>query len=147
MARLTEIEILDRLKSSCLDAAAQADQLSRGERGPIYPRFRENIDLIHGCCRQMSGWREDARWGQFGLRIHECRERCRRWLVEKHGPKMFRKLADILREAHKRAVDLETKRTGRRGILLPDMMPAETRTQGRSILVPAGFKDIRETAH
>lgn len=145
MARLTEPEILSRLKESLKEAASQADQLANGLRGPLYPRFRQNIDLIHGCCRQMSGWREDTRWSAFGVQIHECRERCRRWLVSKSGSKMYRKLANILRAALDRAIELETKRTGKRGLILPTPAPAETRTQGRPVrvILPPGFKDKR----
>ena len=97
----------------------------------------------------MSGWRQDLRWSPFGVRIHEAKERCRRWLVEKHGPAAFRMLAAILDAAVVRAKELETRRTGKRGALLPIPLAAPTRTQGRQILVPPGYADIarREKAN
>jgi hypothetical protein len=147
MATLQEIEILDRLKSSLREAADQADRLAKGERGRLYPQFRENMKLIWGCCRQMTQWRFDSRWGVFGNKVKDCQERCRRWLVEKHGPAMYKKLAEQLRFALKQATDLETMRTGKRGAITPRILTPDTRTQGRQILVPPGFKDIRETVH
>ncbi len=148
MAELTEREILDRLKTSLKEAASQARQLAAGERGKVYPAFRENLDLVYGCCRQMSGWREDTRWSEFGVMIHGCRERCRRWIVWKYGPDAFRQLAEVLDIAHKNAVALETRRTGRVGMILPEMLTPETRTQGRpvSVILPNGLKRVKQNA-
>lgn len=139
MAHLTEQEILSRLKESLKEGAADADRLAAGERGDIYPRFRENLRLIDGCCRQMAGWREDTRWSPFGVKIRELQMRVGRWLVEKEPAWRFKSVGEILRHALAQAMDLETKKTRKRGIILPVPLPAPTRTEGRQILVPANY--------
>jgi hypothetical protein len=148
MAELTERQILDCLHSNLKEGASIARELAAGKRGDRYPRFRENLNLVYGCCRQIAGWREDTRWGPLGLMVHEARERCRRWLAWKYGPPAFRKLADNLDAMIVLAKNLETKRTGKVGMILPEMLTPDSRTQGRpvSVILPPGFKRA-ETAH
>lgn len=124
---LTEQEILNRLKESLKEAAVDADRLGNGERGDIYPRFRENLRLVDGCCRQMSGWREDLRWSAFGVYMHELQPRVGRWIVEKQPGWKFKSVAEILRFALAQALGLETKKTGRVGMILPEMASAPRR--------------------
>lgn len=139
----TEREILACLKDNLLLARDCCVRLHRGERGDVFLRFREAIKLVYGATRQVAGWREDARWLPFGVYVCQVEEKCRQWLVDKHGNRYFGLLADILEQAYVRARELETKKTGKAGMILPVPQPAPTRTQGRSILVPPGFKDIR----
>lgn len=146
MGSLTEREILDQLKSSLKECADYAYQLSIGKRGPIYPKFVEAMKLAEGACRQAGHWREDARWFPFGLQIHEAQQRCGRWLREKAPAAKFAKLAEILRAALKQANDLETKRTGKVGAVLPIIKPAPFRdTKPVSVILPPGYE--RETVH
>lgn len=146
--RLTEAEILGCLKENLKLAAEHADKLAAGERGPLYLQLRDELTLVYGCCRQMAGWREDTRWSPFGVKIKEAQERCGRWLREKQPAWRFKSLAEILRFALAQALDLERKKTGRVGIILPEMLAAPTRTEGRpvSVILPPGFKRAQKDA-
>jgi hypothetical protein len=151
-APLTEREILDCLKMNLRLGAENADKLSRGERGPVYQEFRENLRLVDGCCRQMSGWREDTRWSPFGVKIRELQQRVGRWLVEKEPGWKFKSAGEILRFAFAQALDLETKKTGKVGAILPKLPTPETRTQGRpssmsGLILPPGFKTPKESVN
>lgn len=145
MAELTEREILDCLKENLRLASEGADALAVGTRGPIYLEFRESMRLVEGACRQMGAWRGDSRWLPFGMKINEALQRCGNWLRSKEPAWRFAGLAEILRVALAQAHDLETKATGHIGVILPKPLPAPTRTEGRSILVPDGYKDIRNS--
>lgn len=149
MSELTEREILGRLKESFKLASEDADRLAAGERGPVYRRFREHLKLVEGCCRQMSAWRGDTRWLQVGLKVAEAQQKCGKWLRTKELPWRFAGLAQILRNGWLRAHELETKKTGRPGLILPKPLPAETRTQGRSVsvILPPGFIREGEAKH
>lgn len=146
---LTEPEILGCLKENLRLGAENADKLAAGERGTVYLHFRQNLRLIDGCCRQMAGWREDTRWSPFGVKIRELQQRVGRWLVEKQPGWRFKGAAEILRFAFAQALDLETKKTGKRGIILPDAQPAPTRTQGRpssmsGLILPASMRKPKD---
>lgn len=130
---LTEREILDCLKENLRLGAENADKLAAGERGTVYLLFRQNLRLVDGCCRQMAGWREDTRWSPFGVKIRELQQRVGGWLVVKEPGWRFKGAAEILRYALAQALDLETKKTRKTGIILPEMQRAPMRTQGRSI--------------
>lgn len=124
---LTEREILDCLKENLRLGAESADKLARGERGIVYLEFRSQLTLIDGCCRQMSGWREDTRWSPFGVKIRELQQRVGRWLVEKQPEWKFKGAAEILRYALSQALDLETKKTGKVGMILPKALAVPKR--------------------
>ncbi len=119
MANLTEREIISQLKESLRLAAEAAYYLSRGQRGPHYLTLRRNLKLAEGCCRQMAGWREDTRWLPFGLKLAQAQQLCGRWLREKQPGWRFKGLFEILGAAVVNATKLETKKTGKRGIILP----------------------------
>ena len=147
---LTEQEILDCLKENLRLGAENADKLSRGERGPVYQEFRENLRLVDGCCRQMTGGREDTRWSPFGVKIRELQQRVGRWLVEKEPGWKFKGAGEILRYALAQALELETKKTGKVGAILPKIQAGPTRTQGRptsmsGLILPPGFNTPKES--
>lgn len=119
MGQLTEREILSQLKESLRLAAEAAYHLSQGARGSQYLTLRRNLKLAEGCCRQMAGWREDTRWLPFGLKLAQAQQMCGRWLREKQPAWRFKGLAEILAHAVVNAMELETKKTGKRGIILP----------------------------
>lgn len=142
---LTEREILDCLKDSLKITTERCQDLADGRRGKTYREFKDAMKLVDGCCRQMSGWREDTRWSAFALKVFEVPKRTAKWLREdkKSWHAKFAMLADILRAAQVRAMELERKKTGKVGLILPPVLTPPTRTQGRQILVPEGYKDIR----
>jgi hypothetical protein len=135
MGRLTETEIFDRLTASFKLAAELADDLARLPlKGPTYDRFRKELRLIEGCCKQAAAWREDTRWLPIGMMMAEVHQRAGDWL---RGFKMpdgsrvkiaatqinpcFTKLAENLRALERVALDTKNKATGRVGMILPEM--------------------------
>ena len=160
MARLTEIEIFDCLKTNLRLAAQSCDKLAVSPRkGPTYVKLREELRLAEGACRQAAFWRGgDARWLKIGLFMAEAHKRAGGWLrgeKQAEGPRtklssaemhpLFVKLAENLRAAYVKAEEFRTRRTNRIGPILPEMQPPphrDTRPSGyqRStggVLMPA----------
>ena len=67
----------------------------------------------------MSAWRADTRWLPFGLKLAQAQQMCGRWLREKQPSWRFKGLAEILACAVVNAKNLETKKTGKLGMILP----------------------------
>lgn len=122
-------------------------------KGMVYDRFRKELKLVEGCCRQASAWREDTRWLPIGLMMEECHKRAGDWLrgvvmpdgtrrLIPHGEKhpLFVKLAENLHALLKQVSVLRTQATGRLGMILPDMAPTPFReTRQHRIELPAGM--------
>jgi len=148
MARLTEGEIFSKMRE-CLRESEEACRALAvlPAKGAAYDRLRANLRLVEGCCRQAGAWREDSRWLPMGLQMATAHKMAGDWLrgVEqpgggrrKLGPgeihPCFQRLADILAAAGKACEHLRNAKTGRRGIILPDMPNIGRQTS--SILVP-----------
>ena len=144
MSDLTEVEILDCLKSNLKSATQKCKLLSHTPyRGVTYHELRKELKLIEGACRQMAYWREDTRWLQIGLLMEECHRRSGNWLRNfiKPSPvskQLFLKLAENLCSVYVACSNLETKATGERGLILPETIPADLspfeRAQNKLIL-------------
>lgn len=148
MARLTEVEIFDCLKTNLRLAAQSCDKLAVSPRkGPTYVKLREELRLVEGACRQAAFWRGgDARWLRIGLFMAEAHKRAGGWLRGEKQPDgtrvrvaaaemhpLFVKLAANLRAAYVKAEEYRTKRTNRIGPILPIVQPPphrETRPVG-----------------
>jgi|GEM_PF-3187145 len=141
MGALTEQEIFDRMSES-LKAAAECarDLATLPIKGPTYDRFRKELRLIEGCCRQASAWREDTRWLKVGMLMAETHQRAGNMLRgyrEPDGTKRvfaqgtqfdwFSKLATNLVSIKASCDALRTSRTGRTGMILPETGPAPHR--------------------
>lgn len=137
MSDLTEHEIFDRMMQSLKSAAHLCELLaSRPVKGPNYHNLRTELLLIEGCCRQAAAWREDTRWLGWGLLMSEVHKRSGNWLraearltVKRHAEtsKLFLMLMANLCGMYVQIEHLRTSATGRRGIILPDMLPAPHR--------------------
>ena len=118
---ILEQEIKDRLKTALREAADDAVLLGLlPMQGPTYDRMRGKLAVAETCCRQMGMWREDARWFGMGIKMEQCHQMTRRWIVGHQPRKMFSLLAEKLREMERSVTMLETRATGRRGIILPE---------------------------
>lgn len=149
MGALTETEIFDCISSNAKLAAEHCDDLARLPRkGPTYDLLRKELKLIEGACRQAAYWRQDARWLPIGLMMEEAHKRAGDWLRGVRQPNggrrripegemhpLFVKLADNLRGLQRVMEDLRTKKTGRAGIILPQVLPAPHRDTR-----PVGFR-------
>jgi hypothetical protein len=147
MPNVTEAEILSKLVESFRLAADYAEALAiLPARGPTYTKLREELKLAEGCCRQVAYYREDSRWFQVGLLMEQAHKRAGTWLRvhprtenSNLAHPLFLKLAENLRAAQKRAHELQTRATGRVGMILPDALPGATRTEGRMVQVKSGL--------
>ena len=149
MGALTEVEIFDQLNTSFRSAIELCDQLAISPlRGAIYDRFRRQLRLIEGCCKQANCWREDTRWLVFIRLAAECHQRAGDWLrgiPQENGQRIkiaegqlhpaFVMLADNLRALHKLAEQIRTQKTGRIGMILPELLAAPHRDTR-----PVGFR-------
>ena len=138
---LSEREIFDQMLMSLRGAIDDCVEIASQPRsGPQFERLRAKLKLVEGCCRQAAAWREDTRWLPIGITVEQAHQRARGWL---HRPtvaskKLFLMLADNLRLLEKAVVGLQTKATGRKGIILPDMVSLGRRA-GAPVQVPGGF--------
>ena len=126
MGALTEVEIFDCMYDNLQKAAQHAVDLAKlPAQGPTYQKFREEMLLIEGCCRQASAWREDSRWLGVGMVIAQALARTGNWLrgyrVEGTMGKVFYSrdlylmLADNLRGIAKVIEGLRHNATGQMG--------------------------------
>jgi hypothetical protein len=143
VSALTEREIFACLRENLRGAADDCDQIAKQPlSGVHFDRMRRRLKLCEGACRQAAFWREDSRWLPIGIKMEEAHQRARTWL---HRPtvkskKLFTKLGDNLRQLA-RAVDrMETARTGRMGMILPEVQAPPLR-QGRpvQVITPGGL--------
>lgn len=115
----TEHEITERLKASLRKGAEAAYKLSQGERGFAFLDLTREMKIAETCCRQMAFNREDTRWLPFGLKLSEAQKRAGDWLRAKEPSWRFKGLAEILASFLANLDQLQNKKTGRRGIILP----------------------------
>jgi hypothetical protein len=150
MGDLSEIEVLDCLKTNLRLAAQSCDKLAVSPRkGPAYVALRDQLRLTEGACRQVAYFRGgDTRWLKIGMFMAECHKRAGNWLRGTKQPNgarvkvapgqihpLFTKLALNLRAAYAKAEELRTKRTNSIGPIMPVMGPAphrDTRPAGWS---------------
>lgn len=142
MSDLTETEIIDRMQSSLREAIQASQDLAISSRkGPTYSRLREHLGLVEGCCRQLSVWREDSRWLKIGMLMSECHKKAGGWLRGYKDPRtgqrvhfgikaqnpLFSMLAVNLIGIYEMAELIRTAKTGKLGMILPEMPNAERR--------------------
>ena len=153
MGALTEQEIFDCMSTNLKLAVESCAELATNPiKGPAYTRFREQMKLVDGCCRQASAWREDTRWLNIADQIFEARNRAGSWLRghvvegrrvklhESHAYKMFVKLGAVLMGLDKRVVQLRDDKTRHVGMILPEMQRAPDPTVSKhQVLLPEGF--------
>lgn len=149
MGALTEIEIFDCMTSNLKLAADLCDQLAQcPKRGDQYDRLRKAMKLIEGTFKQAAVWREDTRWLPWGQLIEKAHQLAGSWLrgipqegggyitlSESTRHPCFVKLAENLRGMLKQVEDLRTRKTNRRGMILPTPMRAPHRDT-----VPVGWR-------
>lgn len=153
MARLTEIEIFDKMRDSLRLAEDAARELAvHPGAGEVYNKLRFNLNFVEGCCRQASAWRDDTRWLPMGLTMAKARSLAGDWLrgvPQKDGTRRplapgerhptFLGLAENLKAAGVAIEKLRTSRTGRRGPILPTMLPGPTRQRTVQVKTPGGL--------
>jgi hypothetical protein len=162
MGQLSEIEVLDCLKSNLRLAAQSCDTLAVSPRkGPAYSALRDQLRLVEGSCRQIAYLRGgDARWLAIGMYMAKAHKFAGDWLrgiKQPNGARIklapgqihphFTKLASNLRAAYVKAEELRAHATNRIGPILPAPGPAphrDTRPAGWS-RSPGGLIVPRES--
>lgn len=146
----TEAEIFGRMAESLRSAAEDCKQLAwNSRRGFVYDRFRKDLKLIEGCCRQIYYWRDyDSRWLILKQLCAFAHERAGTWLrnsptreMRNKAHPVFQKLSEQLEHMHRDVERLRHMATGRRGPILPDELPEPDVRSGRPVQVnlPGGF--------
>ncbi len=135
MGDLTEQEIFDCIGSNCRLAAEHCDALAKTpQEGEIYEALRQNLVLIEGACRQASAWRGDTRWLPLGRKMADAEKLVGEWLrgrkagglrvmlAPRHVHECFTMLAQMLRGAAEGMKRLQHEKTGRSGLILPEVL-------------------------
>ena len=118
---LTEAGSTDLGRSSMLAAASDCSLLQTlPAQGATFVRLRENLKLAEGACRQMGHWREDSRWIYLAPQLENLHQMARVMIVSHYARQLFTKLEITLRKIVSAADDLENKKTGKVGMILPD---------------------------
>lgn len=144
---VTETEILSLLRETFRRAAERCDKLAVvPARGPVYRELCKDLQTAENCCRQIAQYRAHHKWLDVGLFMAEVHKRAGTWLRDRSMPRtatsnlahpLFLKLAEKLRFGAEQADRLATLATGRIGPVLPEPLPAPTRTEGRLVQVKA----------
>lgn len=156
---VTESEILSLLHQTFRIAAEHCDALAvLPARGPTYRALCRELQTAENCCRQVAYYRQDTRWLTFGMYMEGAHKRAGNWLRDRSMPRthnsnlahpLFVKLAENLRYGLERVEELQNKKTGIVGMILPAVKPAPTRTSGRliqvrrshgSLILPPGYE-------
>ena len=146
---LSEIEIFSRLEESLREAAEVCQKLAWDpKRGFLYDRFRRNLKLIEGCCRQIFYYREDAHWLVLKQLCEFAHKNAGDWLRNSPTAVMrnkmhprFKKLGEALTHMHEDVKRLRHMATFRLGPILPDLQPGPHReARPVAVMLPDGFR-------
>ena len=135
---LTEAEIKDCWRHNMLAAADKCSLLQTlPAQGATFVALREHLKLAEGACRQMGHWREDSRWLYLAPQLENLHQMARVMIVSHYARQLFTKLEITLRKIVAGAHDLETKKTGKVGMILPDTSRGPHRdTKPVSVIIP-----------
>lgn len=138
LADKTEPELFSIMRDLLRSAIAHCRALAMLPlQGPTFIRLRAELKEIEELCRQVGYYRDDARWFRIGLVWEQIHQQCRAWIHYHHPRKKFLWLAERCEALDKAVDDLQTKATGRVGMILPKP-EKEVRTNGRQVQVTAG---------
>lgn len=145
MSDLTEQEIFDCLETNVMLAAQDCINISnKPQRGPHYKSFIDRIRLIEGACQQACAWREDTRWLNFVAVVAATHDKAGKWLRGGYAKILFLDLAKLFLDMHGHVQHLRHAKTGRRGMILPDMLPGPHRdTRPSRVMLPMGMDSVR----
>lgn len=122
---LSEQEIITKFQQSlkegrdrCLWLAKNADPEYLAPRGVHYRLLKTALTELEGCARQLSAYRNDARWLPLGILYGAKTARlAQTYFVQLKWAK-FRDLARVFDVGLARMEELQ-KKTGRTGVILP----------------------------
>lgn len=124
--------IRENLRLAVEDCRAIATQYETGFR---YTQLRKHLLTAEDACRDLMWLREDVRWSEFSLLLPKCQEISRRWLtpLSLQGKKVFSHMAESLAWLLAYVERMRTQKTGRRGIILPEIGKIVTHVPGPSL--------------
>jgi hypothetical protein len=122
---LSEQEITSRHMQSLKEARDCCDWLGKqldpalaAPRGRRYAQLRKALTELEGSARQMAHWRQDARWLKLGIhyakvmRVAQAKYVGQRWGA-------FKAMVQIFDAGLRSLDDLQTRKTGTLGAILP----------------------------
>ena len=122
---LSETDIIDRHKQALGEAHRACQRLGRNAdpdymapRGHDYSNLRRALQALEGSCRQMAHFRADARWIKLGvvyakaMRTAQAKFVGQRWAY-------FNELTKLFELGQRSMEDLQSRKTGRLGAILP----------------------------
>ena len=135
LADKTEPEIFSLMRAHLRSAISHCRGLAMLPlQGPTFIRLRAEMKEIEELCRQAGYYRDDARWFRIGLVWEQIHQQSRLWIHHHHPRANFIWLAERCEALDKAVDDLQTKATGRLGMILPKPVK-EVRTEGRPVQV------------
>ena len=153
LPRYTERELLGKLKEEFRLAAECCDKLAwLNSRGWIYDELRKRLREIEERARDLHYYRQDSRWLKVAMYCAEVHKRAGNWLrastsreARAAAHPLFVKLAENMLAGLKSCTELETRATGRSGMILPNEPPAPHReTRPVQVMRPSGLIVPRE---
>ncbi len=124
MQTLSDKEQFELIRENLRLAAEDAMSISRDiPTGMHYISLRKHLLAAEEACRAIMWLREDARWSEFSLLFPKCVEISRRWLspLSVEGKKVFYKMAESIGWLLAYAEDMRTRKTGIKGMILPQV--------------------------
>lgn len=122
---LTDREVQDRhrqslgeAKAACLELARFQDHALIAPRGRHYVILKEALARLEGSARQLGYLRDDTRWMALGIQYAKIKQACQVWFIGQRW-KRFELLAPAFDRWQRDLEDLATRRTGKRGPILP----------------------------
>lgn len=142
MSITTEQEILDRLYQALGEARKHAMLVADPVRLRMlttdqtdYDRLYDAMELVEGCARQMTAWRQDARWEAVSLTVGTCLTQIRAWATPAALP-LFVVLVDFLNKCEFTCRNLQLMATHRSGAILPDMIKVDRERTTAQVILP-----------
>ena len=126
MSWTQEREILDRLYQAIGEAKKWAGHMADPKRLTMlvqrtdYEHLYDAMELIEGCARQMTAWRDDTRWLGVSRTTGVCLVKLKEWAAPDHL-ELFTALVDFLGKTEATCRSLETQRVGKIGAILPEV--------------------------
>lgn len=138
MANFADSEFWDVLRTNMRSAIQHCvDLANMPAQGPTYVMLRDELRTIETACRQLGNARQDMRFHKFGFEMASFQQRLGDCLRLHVARDVFMGMAQFMRGALYTLERLHSRKTGRRGPILPKGKPAPHRDT-RPVQVSAG---------
>lgn len=112
------IQALGECRGACQELGRHADPDYLALKGGHYRQLKQSLEALEGTCRQLSMFREDARWLALGMIYAKTLRIAQRAYVEERWSK-FTALIGMFHNGLVQMNDLKDRATGRIGSIIP----------------------------